>query len=214
MAFVLSSFRLLSASHICNLSVCHFPGVGETVVTMCTRIASKIAWQSVCSGIEMASSSAVMAGYLDCLIFCSIAAGRVTALEVPCSLSVKLNMKFFHSRHHFRIEDMSPSKQLITVGRYTTPCERVLMVFVTRSGIEVSRLSPRDLSLRNPEMMCRLERSSIQRVSVSSRPLHPSAAIRSRSSLNWLCLKTSRTGTSFVSSGASMKSCTLVINWL
>eukprot|EP00965_Chrysotila_dentata_P093865 3102023-Pleurochrysis_carterae.AAC.1 len=38
------------------------------------------------------------------------------------------------------------------------------------------------ISHSRTEMMCRLERSSIQRVSVSSRPLHPSAAIRSRSS--------------------------------
>ncbi len=53
---------------------------------MCTRIASKIAWQSVCSGIDTASSSAEIAGYFDFLIFWSIAAGVVVvcAAAPPC----------------------------------------------------------------------------------------------------------------------------------
>ena len=39
---------------------------------MCTSVASKIAPQSSCSGIETASSSGEMAGYFSRAIFCSI----------------------------------------------------------------------------------------------------------------------------------------------
>ena len=46
-------------------------------MTMCTRTASKIAWQRVCSGMEMASSSALSAGYLARLILCSRLEGNV-----------------------------------------------------------------------------------------------------------------------------------------
>lgn len=37
---------------------------GATVFSMCTRVASKIAPHSSCSGIDTASSASVMAGYL------------------------------------------------------------------------------------------------------------------------------------------------------
>ena len=57
------TLRRFKLSHICCCNRCHLPP-GETLLTMCTRTASKMACANVCSGTEIASSSTVRAGYL------------------------------------------------------------------------------------------------------------------------------------------------------
>ena len=59
----LLTLRRFKLSHICCCNRCHLPP-GETLLTMCTRTASKMACANVCSGTEIASSSTVRAGYL------------------------------------------------------------------------------------------------------------------------------------------------------
>mmetsp|Transcript_17429 Transcript_17429/g.56234 ORF Transcript_17429/g.56234 Transcript_17429/m.56234 type:complete len:239 (-) Transcript_17429:625-1341(-) len=97
----------LSASHISCRSCCHRP-LGDTLFTMCTRMASKMAWLSVCSGRLIASSSALTAGYFARLIGLSIAAGRVLLSPSPVASWVA-NMNCFHSTHHLSPLPRSPS---------------------------------------------------------------------------------------------------------
>ena len=52
---------------------------------------------------------------------------------------------------------MAAARWRLTVGRYTATPSAVLIVFVTRSGIEASRFSPIAASFRNPETMLRVE---------------------------------------------------------
>ena len=162
--------------------------------------------------METASSSSLSAGYLARLIFCSIFDGVVAAAE-PTRLIDRLNIKSLHARHHLRRVLRSPSKQLITVGRYAVPCGARLIVLVTRSGIEASRFSPIDASFMNVEMMRRCDRSSRHMRSTVSTPDQPAATIRPLSSVQRASVKTVDTGTSR-SAGASMNCCTDAISAL
>ena len=62
-------------------SSCHAPGA--SVLSVCTSTASKMAQQRSWSGIETASSSAEIAGYLSFLILPSIAHGFFSATAPP-----------------------------------------------------------------------------------------------------------------------------------
>eukprot|EP00962_Isochrysis_galbana_P053309 scaffold24744_cov103-Isochrysis_galbana.AAC.3 len=92
----------------------------------------------------------------------------------------------------------------MTEGRKTRPPSAVSIALVTRSGIDASRLSPRDLSFMKPETIGRAERSSRQKASNWSSPDHPCADMRLRSASNLWAGKTSETDTS-CSPGAEMK---------
>jgi len=120
-------------------------------------------------------------------------------------------MKVFHAAHQLAICVISARAQLITVGRFSVPLSSVLIVFVTRSGIDASRLLPRLLSLMNSDMILRPWMLSSQYFSVSSIPLHPSAVISALSSANISFVKTSDTGTS-AAPGLSTKPSTACIS--
>mmetsp|Transcript_28358 Transcript_28358/g.72890 ORF Transcript_28358/g.72890 Transcript_28358/m.72890 type:complete len:221 (-) Transcript_28358:324-986(-) len=206
MASVRSPFLVLSASHIESLSPCHFPGASWFM--MCTRMASKIARHSACSGTLMASSSAVSAGYLAALMWPSIAAG-VCDLGGPAlaaTSSGTSNMNDAHAAHHSSPLPSAPSYRLITHGRKAGP-EVVLMVLVMRSGMDASRLAPMSLSLRNSDTILRFLKSSSQRCATSGKPAQPSFSISAASCWYMAGVKTSLTGTS-AAPGASTKRCT------
>merc|ERR1740130_2372239 len=173
--------------------------------------------------MEMASSSAVTAGYLALLIFCSRLAGSVATpallprgarLPPPSIITFLSNMKAFQLAHQRSREVMSPAKQLITVGRLATPRPPArLIVLVTRSGIDASRFSPRLRSFMNPEMILRWPKDACHMASVSSTPPQPCVVISALSSAHIAGVKTSDTGTSR-SPGWSMKLSTPCISVL
>eukprot|EP00962_Isochrysis_galbana_P053310 scaffold24744_cov103-Isochrysis_galbana.AAC.4 len=78
-----------------------------------TRIASNTAAQSVCRGIEMASSSSVTAGYLDLWIGPRSAAGTACTGGPPTALAGRLsgvrNMKVVHASHQTCWLERSPA---------------------------------------------------------------------------------------------------------
>ena len=108
---------------------------------------------------------------------------------------------------------MSPSKQLMTVGRLATPPDARLIVLVMRSGIDANRFSPNALSFMKPEMIGRLRKSAVHSASTSANPLHPRVLISCLSSAHIAGVKTSPTGTSRVP-GLEMNSCTSIISLL
>mmetsp|Transcript_3501 Transcript_3501/g.8760 ORF Transcript_3501/g.8760 Transcript_3501/m.8760 type:complete len:243 (+) Transcript_3501:636-1364(+) len=78
------------------LSGCHEPGA--SVFSTCTRIASKMARQSVCSGREMRSSSADTSGYFVLLISESSCTGRFN-LGAPSRPAIKMGVTNKNSSH-------------------------------------------------------------------------------------------------------------------
>mgnify|MGYP007107843256 CR=1 FL=1 len=82
-------------------------------------------------------------------VFCT------AAPPLPAMLSGRSNMKAFQHGHHVATLPMSSRQQLIGVGRFSTVPSAVVIVLVTRSGIEVSRFSPSPLSCMKPAMICR-----------------------------------------------------------
>jgi len=102
----------------------------------------------------------------------------------------------------------------MTVGRCTLPASpSVLIVFVTRSGIDASRFSPSALSFMKPEMILRCEKSVVHRASTSSSPDQPRPAISALSSVHIAAVNTSPTGTSRAP-GDEINSCTSTISLL
>lgn len=63
---------LLRSRHIVARIACQLPGDALTASIICTKIASKMASDSVCSGSEIFSSASVTEGYLDREILDSI----------------------------------------------------------------------------------------------------------------------------------------------
>mmetsp|Transcript_90820 Transcript_90820/g.256517 ORF Transcript_90820/g.256517 Transcript_90820/m.256517 type:complete len:243 (+) Transcript_90820:810-1538(+) len=216
-SIVRSCFCRYNLLQIFLFTTCHSFS-GESKFMKCTRTASKIAWQTICKGLANRSSSSVTAGYLLRGIGSSMSTGRCTATPfLVRTVTVSTNMNFFHWSHHTSIVERSPSKLLMTVGRQTggglyMESTRVttLIVFVTRSGIEMSRFAPSFLSLINSETMRRFASPSPpsspchMSLSRTSRPSHSSTFKSSMSSANMLSVNTELTSQSS-SSGASRK---------
>eukprot|EP00292_Cryptomonas_paramecium_P027863 CAMPEP_0113669678 /NCGR_PEP_ID=MMETSP0038_2-20120614/4709_1 /TAXON_ID=2898 /ORGANISM="Cryptomonas paramecium" /LENGTH=57 /DNA_ID=CAMNT_0000585599 /DNA_START=17 /DNA_END=187 /DNA_ORIENTATION=+ /assembly_acc=CAM_ASM_000170 len=57
-------------------------------------------------------------------------------------------MKSFHAPHHDSIDDIRPSYALITEGLHRLDPSLRLILFVMRSGMDVSRFAAIDLSRR------------------------------------------------------------------
>ena len=193
----------------------HLPS-GVSVWSMCTRIASKTARQTVCSRTEIASSSSVSAGYLERGIFVRSSQGNLFEDGAPLwpgTVMLSSNMNFFHSGHHFSTVGMSSKELEMTDGRYallSSPHLRTSIVLVMRSGIDMSRLSPRPLSLMKPLTMGRLARSSHALVHCSE-PSKPAFVMSSSSSLYIASVKTFCTGSSKVP-GSEMRRSTSSIS--
>mmetsp|Transcript_136771 Transcript_136771/g.272793 ORF Transcript_136771/g.272793 Transcript_136771/m.272793 type:complete len:316 (-) Transcript_136771:466-1413(-) len=178
-----------------------------------TRMASKMARHKTCNGSDTASSSSATAGYFSRLIFPSNSQGRLLCTcpfaEIDSSTQ---NMKSFQQVHHSVTEPREPWKLLVTAGRQTGSEDVATeMVFVMRSGIEAKRLRPSVLSLRNPETIFRLLKSSCHIWSTTSRPDQPSVAMRVRNSpysasVNTSLTKTS-TSASFIGSSGLSTAC-------
>jgi len=118
---------------------------------------SKMAWHNTWRGMEMASSSGVMAGYLlDRMgdsISCTLSVSLPVLVLIVSGVS---NMNVDHWSHHMGRVERSPAYMLIVVGRHTgSLLPSTLMVFVMRSGMDVRRLLPRLLSLRKVEIILR-----------------------------------------------------------
>mmetsp|Transcript_29814 Transcript_29814/g.70860 ORF Transcript_29814/g.70860 Transcript_29814/m.70860 type:complete len:256 (-) Transcript_29814:475-1242(-) len=185
---------------------------GATVLRMCTSTPSKIARANTWRGMEMASSSTLMAGYLEFLIGWIICTGAMQ-LYTPghrrsSVCTSEWNMKSSHIFHHLSTLPMFASNMLITLGRMKMR-PSLLMVLVMRSGIEISRLLPMALSLRNSLTASRCLYSVFQRCSHSSRPAksHALASNSARSSAtisSEMMLQTSKS----LFSGLSMKTWT------
>mmetsp|Transcript_87982 Transcript_87982/g.246158 ORF Transcript_87982/g.246158 Transcript_87982/m.246158 type:complete len:315 (+) Transcript_87982:240-1184(+) len=86
-----------SASQNFSLSSCQFSDSGAQIFITWTRIASKMARASVCRGMEIASSSAVMAGYLLRLMGCSRA--QTFLDSSPCLLFMHTSLQNMNSNH-------------------------------------------------------------------------------------------------------------------
>mmetsp|Transcript_9117 Transcript_9117/g.23888 ORF Transcript_9117/g.23888 Transcript_9117/m.23888 type:complete len:331 (-) Transcript_9117:380-1372(-) len=152
MSSCLDSLACVRLSRICVLRTSHLPS-GERVETICTRTASKMARHSVCSRTDIASSSSVSAGYLERGILPRSSHGSFDdggAPFLPGTSRRSENIKSRHSGHHLVTVGICPEKLEITVGRYAHSPPTISIVFVMRSGIDISRLSPRPLSLRKP----------------------------------------------------------------
>mmetsp|Transcript_10844 Transcript_10844/g.25767 ORF Transcript_10844/g.25767 Transcript_10844/m.25767 type:complete len:212 (-) Transcript_10844:256-891(-) len=185
---VFSPFLVLRASHMESLSPCQLSGANLFI--MWTRMASKIARQSICSGMLISSSSGVMAGYLLELIGRSMEHARCfsTPIRVRTS-SWTWNMNADQALHHRSVLVSSPSYRLVTQGRKADP-DVVVIVLVTRSGMDASRFAPMSLSLRNSDTILRFRRSSFQREATLSTCAQPSACIKPCSSLNMSSVNT------------------------
>mmetsp|Transcript_39900 Transcript_39900/g.79854 ORF Transcript_39900/g.79854 Transcript_39900/m.79854 type:complete len:219 (-) Transcript_39900:380-1036(-) len=197
MAICLGSLAQVSASRICFLRTSHLPS-GESVATMCTRMASKMPMQSVCNRMDMASSSSVRAGYFALGIFVISSHGSLEEDAppfLPGSVSRSEKWKLSQSGHHASTVAMSPLKLEMTVGRHTRPPPSTSIVLVTRSGIDISLLSPRPLSLRKPETIGR-SRSSSHAAAHASAPSQPCAVMCSSSCAYIAGVKTVFTDTS------------------
>mmetsp|Transcript_26986 Transcript_26986/g.79244 ORF Transcript_26986/g.79244 Transcript_26986/m.79244 type:complete len:250 (+) Transcript_26986:750-1499(+) len=99
-SIVRCALETTSASQMLILSSCHAPG--ESWLSRPTRIASKIARQSSCSGSEMASSASERAGYLERLIGESMAHGRrgAAAPDLALTSSGASKKKACHCANH------------------------------------------------------------------------------------------------------------------
>mmetsp|Transcript_33906 Transcript_33906/g.76677 ORF Transcript_33906/g.76677 Transcript_33906/m.76677 type:complete len:304 (-) Transcript_33906:222-1133(-) len=205
MSIVRSFFFRLSLSHMSSLRGCQV--VGARAFIMCTRMASKMAPAMACSGIEIASSSSEMAGYLAFLIFESmLRMGLVSTLPLDSTVTCFSNMNCTQAFHQaFEVPRSTPLKQLITVGRIATPPSARLIVLVYLSGMEASRFFPMVPSLMKPLMMRRSLYSVAHRRCTSSTPSQPACFILSHSSSNMAWVNTSCTGTSL--SPGSLMNC-------
>mmetsp|Transcript_25331 Transcript_25331/g.64213 ORF Transcript_25331/g.64213 Transcript_25331/m.64213 type:complete len:204 (+) Transcript_25331:963-1574(+) len=197
-----SSLCVCSALHSEVRRPCH---VAEAIVlSMCTRMASKTARQRIWRGMLICCSSAVMAGYLLWRIGSRSRAttwGPFPLILSETTSTVVVNMKERHCDHQSSTLPSSPWKQLMTVGRRSTPPARVLIVFVTLSGMLASLLAPRLLSLRKPETACR-DRYSVRHSrstspkSVKPTPLMSSSKVQNISSVKISCTAGSPPGSS------------------
>mmetsp|Transcript_28693 Transcript_28693/g.67126 ORF Transcript_28693/g.67126 Transcript_28693/m.67126 type:complete len:201 (+) Transcript_28693:815-1417(+) len=189
-----SSLCKCSALHSDVRRPCHVDDA--IVLSMCTRMASKTARHRIWRGIEICCSSAVMAGYLLWRMGSSSLAttwGPWPRMRSDTTSTVVANMKDRHCAHHVSTLPSSPWKQLMTVGRRSTPPARVLMVFVTRSGMLASLLAPRLLSFRKPDT-ARLVRYSVRHSrSTSPKSVSPTPRMSSSKVLNMTSVKTSWT---------------------
>mmetsp|Transcript_29733 Transcript_29733/g.58151 ORF Transcript_29733/g.58151 Transcript_29733/m.58151 type:complete len:217 (-) Transcript_29733:137-787(-) len=194
MVMIFWSLCVCSALHSDVRNPCHVDDA--IVLSMCTRMASNTARHRICRGIDICCSSAVMAGYL----LCRMGSSRRTTTWGPCprmrsetTSTVVENMKSRHCDHHVSTLPSSPWKQLMTVGRSSTPPASVLMVFVTLSGMLARRFAPRLLSFRKPDTARRLRYSERHSRSISCRSLKPSPRMSSSSVLNMASVNTSCT---------------------